>query len=91
MFRYMPSETVNSYSSSTLSSFRLELLKHQLSHLEQFDQAVLALTQSSESFLSGLRSSSQVDVADLEAAITEVKVQTNTFSSAMKSFMGFIH
>lgn len=87
----MPSERVNSYSSSTLSFFRLELLEHQLSHLEQFDQALLALTQMSESFLSGLRSSSEVDVADLEAAITKVKVHTNTFSSAMKSFMGFIN
>lgn len=75
----MPSETGISCSSSILSSFRLELLEHQLSHLEQFDQALLALTQRSEGFLSGLRSSSQVDVADLEAAITKVKVQSQYF------------
>lgn len=75
----MPSETVISYSSSVLSSFRLELLEHQLSHLEQFDQALLALTQRSEGFLSGLRSSSQVDIADLEAAITKLKVQNQYF------------
>lgn len=45
-----------------------------MSHLEQFDQALLTLTQRSEHFLSGLRSSSQVDIADLEAAITKLKV-----------------
>lgn len=62
-----------------IPSFRLELLEHQLSHLEQFDQALLALTQKSEGFLSGLRSSSQVDIADLEAAITKLKVQNQYF------------
>lgn len=56
-------------------SFRLELLKPQLEQLEQFDQALLTLTQTSENFLSGLRSSSQVDIADLEAAITKLKVR----------------
>lgn len=56
-------------------SFRLELLESQLSQLEQFDQALLTLTQRSENFLSGLRSSSQVDIADLEAAISKLKVR----------------
>lgn len=56
-------------------SFRLELLESQLSQLEQFDQALLTLTQSSEHFLSGLRSSSQVDIADLESAISQLKVR----------------
>ncbi|XP_027140369.1 nesprin-1 isoform X4 [Larimichthys crocea] len=54
-------------------SHRLELLKPQLEQLEQFDQALLTLTQTSENFLSGLRSSSQVDIADLEVAITKLK------------------
>lgn len=57
-------------------SFRLELLQSQLSQLELFDQALLTLTQRSESFLSGLRSTSQVDVADLEVAITKLKVRS---------------
>ncbi|XP_028253699.1 nesprin-1 [Parambassis ranga] len=34
---------------------------------------LLTLTQRSENFLSGLRSSSQVDIANLEAAVTELK------------------
>ncbi|XP_074471039.1 nesprin-1-like isoform X4 [Sebastes fasciatus] len=65
-------------------SFRLELLESQLSQLEQFDQALLTLTQRSENFLSGLRSSSQVDIADLEAAISKLKeheVQLQTHAS----------
>lgn len=56
-------------------SFRFELLQLQLSQLELFDQALLTLTQRSENFLSVLRSSSQVDIADLEAAITKLKVR----------------
>ncbi|XP_028460432.1 nesprin-1-like [Perca flavescens] len=55
------------------TSHRLELLESQLSQLEQFDQALLTLTQRSEHFLSGLRSSSQVDIADLEGAISRMK------------------
>nr|XP_029132983.1 nesprin-1-like [Labrus bergylta] len=65
-------------------SHRLELLEPQLEQLEQFDQALLTLTQRSENFLSGLRSSSQVDVADLEAAITKLKeneVQLQAYAS----------
>ncbi|XP_033998692.1 nesprin-1 isoform X2 [Trematomus bernacchii] len=54
-------------------SHRLQLLQCQLSKLEQFDQAHLTLTQRSEHFLSGLRGSSQVDIADLEAAISQLK------------------
>ncbi|XP_040920912.1 nesprin-1-like [Toxotes jaculatrix] len=54
-------------------SHRFELLKSQLSQLELFDEALLTLTQRSENFLSVLRSSSQVDIADLEAAITKLK------------------
>ncbi|KAG7239212.1 hypothetical protein INR49_029965 [Caranx melampygus] len=54
-------------------SHRFELLESQLSQLELFDQALLTLTQRSENFLSVLRSSSQVDTADLEAAITKLK------------------
>ncbi|KAF3849912.1 hypothetical protein F7725_019631 [Dissostichus mawsoni] len=62
-------------------SHRLELLQCQLSKLEQFDQALLTLTQRSEHFLSGLRSSSQVDIADLEAAISQLKVQLQAHAS----------
>lgn len=58
---------------------RLELLESQLSQLELFDQALLTLTQKSENFLSGLRSTSQVDVADLEVAITKLKVRNQQF------------
>ncbi|GLD49390.1 nesprin-1-like protein [Lates japonicus] len=54
-------------------SHRFELLQSQLSQLELFDQALLTLTQRSENFLSVLRSSSQVDIADPEAAITKLK------------------
>nr|XP_019953051.1 PREDICTED: nesprin-1-like [Paralichthys olivaceus] len=54
-------------------SHRFQLLESQLSQLELFDQALLTLNQRSENFLSVLRSSSQVDIADLEAAITTLK------------------
>lgn len=45
-----------------------------MSHLEQFDQALLAMSQISESILSSLRRSCQVDVTDLEAAINTLMV-----------------
>lgn len=61
--------------SPCLTSCRLELLEPHLEHLEQFDQALLTLTQKSENFLSGLRNSSQVDITELEAAITKLKVR----------------
>lgn len=56
-------------------TFRIKRLKLQLEHLEQFDQALLPLTQWSENFLSLLRSSSQVDIADLEAVFFKLKVR----------------
>lgn len=56
-------------------TFRIKRLKLQLEHLEQFDQALLPLTQWSENFLSLLRSSSQVDIADLEAVFIKLKVR----------------
>ncbi len=59
---------------------RLQLLEPQLSQLELFDQALLTLTQRSENFLSGLRDSSQVDTADLEAANTKLKVRNQYFA-----------
>lgn len=62
------------FSLPTLSSLRLDVLELHLSHLEQFDQALLTLTQKSENLLSGLRSSSQVHINDLEAAIIKLKV-----------------
>lgn len=65
---------------------RLKLLEVQLEQLEQFDQMLLTLTQRSESFLSGLRSSSQVDIADLEAAITELKVRNQSFALVCMHF-----
>lgn len=46
-----------------------------MSHLEQFDQALLSMAQISENFLSSLRRSSQVDVTDLEAAINTLMVR----------------
>lgn len=61
-------------------SFRLELLESQLSQLEQFDQALQTLTQRGEHFLSGLRSSSQVDIACLEGAISRMKVRNQYFA-----------
>lgn len=55
-------------------SFRLELLESHLLHLEQFDQALLTLTQRSEILLSDLRNSSQVHVNDVESAFAKLKV-----------------
>lgn len=57
------------------SSFRQNLLDLHLSHLEQFDQALRTMSQISENFLSGLKTSSQVDVTDLEAAINALMVR----------------
>ncbi|XP_067337447.1 nesprin-1 isoform X16 [Channa argus] len=54
---------------------RFKLLESHLSHLELFDQALLTLTQRSENFLSGLRSSSRVNIADLETATTKLREQ----------------
>lgn len=51
-----------------------------MSQLEQFDEALLTLTQNSENFLSGMRSSSQVEIADLEAAISKLKVRNQYFA-----------
>lgn len=56
-------------------SFRRVLLESQLSQLELFDQALVTLTHRSENFLSGLRSTSQVDIADINASITKLKVR----------------
>lgn len=56
-------------------SLRFKLLESQLSQLELFDQALLTLTQRSENLLSVLRSSSQVDIVDLEAAILMLEVR----------------
>lgn len=46
-----------------------------MSHLEQFDQALLTMSQISENFLSNLRRSCLVDVTDLEAAINTLMVR----------------
>lgn len=46
-----------------------------MSHLEQFDQALLTMSQISENFLSNLRRSCLVDVTDLEAAISTLMVR----------------
>ncbi|XP_039981906.1 nesprin-1-like [Xiphias gladius] len=65
-------------------SQRFELLESQLSQLELFDQVLLTITQRSENLFSGLRSSSQVDIADLEAAVTKLtehEVQLQAYTS----------
>lgn len=53
---------------------RLQQLQTHLSQVELFDEALLTLTQWSENFLSVLRTTSQVNIADLQAAVTQVKV-----------------
>ena len=53
---------------------RLELLETHLSRLELFDKHMVTLAHWSDNFLSGLRSSSQVDIADLEAAVRQLEV-----------------
>lgn len=45
-----------------------------MSHLEQFDQALLATSQISENFLASLRRSCMVDVTDLEVALNSLMV-----------------
>lgn len=52
-----------------------------MSQLDQMDKALLTLTQSSEDFMSRLRSFSQVDIADLESAISKLKVRNKYFWS----------
>ncbi|XP_031656062.1 nesprin-1 isoform X1 [Oncorhynchus kisutch] len=52
---------------------RLQQLQTHLSQVELFDEALLTLTQWSENFLSVLRTTSQVNIADLQAAVTQVK------------------
>lgn len=51
-----------------------------LDQVEQFYQSLLLLTERSENFLSDLRSSSSVDISNLEAAVTELKVINPTIS-----------
>ncbi|XP_037541085.1 nesprin-1 [Nematolebias whitei] len=52
---------------------RCKLLEMHLDQVEQFYQTLLLLTERSENFLSDLRSSSSVDISNLEAAVTELK------------------
>ncbi|CAL8318022.1 unnamed protein product, partial [Boreogadus saida] len=54
---------------------RLELLETHLSQLEVFDKHLVTLAQWSDNFLSGLRSSSLVDMEDLEAAVRQLQEQ----------------
>lgn len=59
---------------SSALCFRCKLLEMHLDQVEQFYQTLLLLTERSENFLSDLRSSSSVDISNLEAAVTELKV-----------------
>lgn len=45
-----------------------------MSHLEQFDQALLAMSQLSENLLASLRRSCMVYVTDLEVALNSLMV-----------------
>lgn len=55
-------------------ALRTELLETHLSRLELFDKHLVTLTQWSDNFLSGVRRSSLVDIADPEAAVRQLKV-----------------
>lgn len=55
---------------------RLELLETQLSRLKCFDQELLIVTKKSEHYLSDLRSTSLVDIANLQAAFNKLKVSS---------------
>lgn len=69
--------------------FRCKLLKSHLEKLEQFDKTLLTVTQMSENFLSSLRSSSYVDISDIEAGVTKLKVRNQTFAVNNDVFKSF--
>lgn len=55
---------------------RIKELQSHLSLVEQFDQALIKFSQWSETILSTLHSASQVNISNLQAAATQVKVRT---------------
>lgn len=54
---------------------RIKELQSHLSLVEQFDQALIKFSQWSETMLSNLHSASQVNIRNLQAATTQVKVR----------------
>lgn len=63
---------------AAILSLRIKELQNHLSLVEQFDQALLKFSQWSETMLSNLHSTSQINISNLQAAAAQVKVRCIT-------------